>query len=209
MLAGRALAPAGQIVGLLMQYQGARTAMTSLEQIMAKPVERPAGETFIHRPQLRGEIEFRGERCRERITLTPEQRVEFVRLDGSAAPVESTAMTVTLGDRPAVQVVLILFAAWLAMRIVRRLTLRLAQAYALPLEQVREVMAVPVEITALPKTDAVMVGVAANFLEDFAELVVRPAVVGVVDADGEPAAVFELLGRLLNQLADEFAFTAV
>jgi hypothetical protein len=29
------------------------------------------------------EIEFRGERCRERITLTPEQRVEFVRLDGS------------------------------------------------------------------------------------------------------------------------------
>jgi len=59
MLAGRALAPAGQIVGLLMQYQGARTAMNSLEQIMAKPVERPAGDNFIHRPQLRGDIEFR------------------------------------------------------------------------------------------------------------------------------------------------------
>ncbi|WP_395690907.1 type I secretion system permease/ATPase [Piscinibacter sp.] len=59
MLSGRALAPAGQVIGLLMQYQGARTAMTSLEQIMAKPVERPAGETFIHRPQLHGEIEFR------------------------------------------------------------------------------------------------------------------------------------------------------
>ncbi|QTN21342.1 type I secretion system permease/ATPase [Rhizobacter sp. AJA081-3] len=59
MLAGRALAPAGQIVGLLMQYQGARTAMSSLEQIMAKPVERPAGDNFIHRPQLRGDIEFR------------------------------------------------------------------------------------------------------------------------------------------------------
>jgi hypothetical protein len=29
------------------------------------------------------EIEFRGERCRERITLTPEQRVKFERLDGS------------------------------------------------------------------------------------------------------------------------------
>ena len=62
MLAGRALAPAGQIVGLLMQYQGARTALASLEQIMAKPVERPAGDTFIHRPQLRGEIEFRNVR---------------------------------------------------------------------------------------------------------------------------------------------------
>lgn len=59
MLAGRALAPAGQIVGLLMQYQGARTAMESLEQIMAQPVERPQETTFIHRPELKGEIEFR------------------------------------------------------------------------------------------------------------------------------------------------------
>ena len=33
------------------------------------------------------------------------------------------------------------------------------QAYALPLEQVREVMALPPETTALPKTDAVMAGV--------------------------------------------------
>lgn len=59
MLAGRALAPAGQIVGLLMQYQGARTAMESLEQIMAQPVERPDEITFIHRSELKGEIEFR------------------------------------------------------------------------------------------------------------------------------------------------------
>lgn len=35
---------------------------------------------------------------------------------------------------PTMQVVLILLGAWLAMRIVRRLTTRLAQAYALPLE---------------------------------------------------------------------------
>ena len=59
MLAGRALAPAGQIVGLLMQYQGARTAMASLDGLMAKPVERPADEIFVHRRELRGEIEFR------------------------------------------------------------------------------------------------------------------------------------------------------
>jgi ATP-binding cassette subfamily C protein LapB len=59
MLAGRALAPAGQIVGLLMQYQGARTAMASLDGLMAKPVERPADENFVHRRELRGEIEFR------------------------------------------------------------------------------------------------------------------------------------------------------
>ena len=29
------------------------------------------------------EIEFRGERCRERITLMPQERVRFERLDGS------------------------------------------------------------------------------------------------------------------------------
>jgi ATP-binding cassette subfamily C protein LapB len=59
MLASRALAPAGQIVGLLMQYQGARTALESLNDIMAKPVERPGDRSFVHRPQLGGEIEFR------------------------------------------------------------------------------------------------------------------------------------------------------
>lgn len=59
MLAGRALSPAGQIVGLLMQYQGARTALDSLNRIMDQPVERPAGETFIQRPKLTGDIEFR------------------------------------------------------------------------------------------------------------------------------------------------------
>jgi ATP-binding cassette subfamily C protein LapB len=59
MLASRALAPAGQVVGLLMQYQGARTAMDNLNRLMDKPVERPVGQTFVERPQLRGEIEFR------------------------------------------------------------------------------------------------------------------------------------------------------
>ncbi|MBW8830995.1 MAG: type I secretion system permease/ATPase [Burkholderiales bacterium] len=59
MLSSRALSPAGQIVGLLLQYQSARTALDSLNKIMDKPVERPPGETFIQRPQLRGDIEFR------------------------------------------------------------------------------------------------------------------------------------------------------
>jgi len=62
MLSSRALAPAGQIVGLLLQYQGARTAFDSLETIMNQPVERPAGQTFIHRRELRGDIEFRNVR---------------------------------------------------------------------------------------------------------------------------------------------------
>jgi ATP-binding cassette, subfamily C, bacterial LapB len=59
MLSSRALAPAGQIVGLLMQYQGARTAMDSLNAIMDKPEERPAESSFVQRPKLTGDIEFR------------------------------------------------------------------------------------------------------------------------------------------------------
>ncbi|MBT9599369.1 MAG: type I secretion system permease/ATPase [Vitreoscilla sp.] len=59
MLASRALAPAGQIVALLMQYQGARTALDGLEKIMAQPVERTDGTAYIHRAKLRGEVEFR------------------------------------------------------------------------------------------------------------------------------------------------------
>ncbi|RZL03753.1 MAG: type I secretion system permease/ATPase [Rubrivivax sp.] len=59
MLAGRALAPAGQIVGLLMQYQGAVTAMESLNKIMDQPVERPLGTSFVERREIKGEIEFR------------------------------------------------------------------------------------------------------------------------------------------------------
>ncbi|PXW94757.1 ATP-binding cassette subfamily C protein LapB [Sphaerotilus hippei] len=58
-LASRALAPAGQIVGLLMQYQGARTALESLNKVMAQPVEREQGSNFLHRRELQGAIEFK------------------------------------------------------------------------------------------------------------------------------------------------------
>jgi ATP-binding cassette subfamily C protein LapB len=59
MLASRAVAPLGQMVGLLMQYHNAKVSLTSLDQVMAKPVERPDDATFVHRPELKGNIEFR------------------------------------------------------------------------------------------------------------------------------------------------------
>ncbi|HHV49644.1 MAG TPA: type I secretion system permease/ATPase [Rhodocyclaceae bacterium] len=59
MLSSRAVAPLGQMVGLLLQFQNARISLTSLEQIMGHPVERPADANFVHRPDLRGSIEFR------------------------------------------------------------------------------------------------------------------------------------------------------
>ena len=59
MLSSRAVAPLGQMVGLLMQFQNAKVALTSLEDVMTKPVERPDDEVFVQRPNLRGDIEFR------------------------------------------------------------------------------------------------------------------------------------------------------
>lgn len=59
MLSGRALAPLGQVVGLLMQFENAKTALAGLEQIMTTPGERTEEASFVHRPEIRGEIEFR------------------------------------------------------------------------------------------------------------------------------------------------------
>ena len=59
MLSSRAVAPLGQMVGLLLQFQNARVSLGSLEQIMQHPVERPEDANFVHRADLRGSIEFR------------------------------------------------------------------------------------------------------------------------------------------------------
>lgn len=58
MLGSRALGPLGQMVGLLMQYQNARTSLTALESTMQVPPERQQGVTYLHRPQLKGQITF-------------------------------------------------------------------------------------------------------------------------------------------------------
>lgn len=58
-LSSRVLAPLGQIVGLLMQFENAKSALKSLEGIMNMPGERGDENAFVHRPDVRGEIEFR------------------------------------------------------------------------------------------------------------------------------------------------------
>ncbi len=105
MLSGRALAPAGQIVALLMQYQGARTALEGLEKIMGQEVERPDGSAYIHRAKLKGEIEFRNvsfqypgrtDNALEGINLRilPGERVAFIGRVGSG---KSTLQRLMMG----------------------------------------------------------------------------------------------------------------
>lgn len=58
-LSGRAMAPLGQIAGLMMQYHNARTSLTSLGEIMGKPIERPKNSNFVRRPEIKGAIQFK------------------------------------------------------------------------------------------------------------------------------------------------------
>ncbi|WP_304351532.1 type I secretion system permease/ATPase [Comamonas testosteroni] len=59
MIAGRCLAPFGQVAGLMMQFHNARTSLNSIDNYMKMPVEHEAGREFVSRPDLRGAIEFR------------------------------------------------------------------------------------------------------------------------------------------------------
>jgi len=53
------IAPMSQVVNLATRYHRARAALKSLNEIMKLPVERPEGKTFLHRTQIRGEIEVK------------------------------------------------------------------------------------------------------------------------------------------------------
>ena len=53
------IAPMSQVANLATRYHRARAALKSLNEIMKLPVERPEGKTFLHRTQIKGEIEVR------------------------------------------------------------------------------------------------------------------------------------------------------
>lgn len=59
MIAGRCLAPLGQVAGLMMQYQNARTSLNSIDGYMKMPAERVTDKEYVSRPDLQGAIEFR------------------------------------------------------------------------------------------------------------------------------------------------------
>lgn len=58
-LTGRALAPIGQVAGLLTRYHHSKAALQSLNNLMSLPIERPSGREFLHRPDFNGGVEFK------------------------------------------------------------------------------------------------------------------------------------------------------
>lgn len=59
LLSVRAMAPFGQVAGLMTQYHNAKTALASLDDIMCKTAERDGESGFVSRPAFRGDIEFK------------------------------------------------------------------------------------------------------------------------------------------------------
>ncbi|WP_458774177.1 type I secretion system permease/ATPase [Desulforhopalus sp. 52FAK] len=57
-LATRSIAPWTQAATLLTNYQQMKIGLQSLNTLMAKEEERPAGKRFIRRPDFKGDIEF-------------------------------------------------------------------------------------------------------------------------------------------------------
>jgi ATP-binding cassette subfamily C protein LapB len=59
MLTSRAMAPLGQIAGLIVRFHQSWTSLQGLNRMMALPIERPHGKVFLRRPIIEGAIEFR------------------------------------------------------------------------------------------------------------------------------------------------------
>lgn len=58
-LSGRAMAPLAQVAGLLTRMSQSKQALIQLDDLMKRPVERPAGKHFISMPAIKGNVEFR------------------------------------------------------------------------------------------------------------------------------------------------------
>jgi len=58
MLSQRAIGPFGQFASLITSYQQTKTALKSIEDIMARDIERPVDKRFIQHPHFDGKIEF-------------------------------------------------------------------------------------------------------------------------------------------------------
>jgi ATP-binding cassette subfamily C protein LapB len=58
-LSGRVMAPLASIAGLLTKFSQSRESLERLNVLMEAPVERPASQTFISMPVMKGRIDFR------------------------------------------------------------------------------------------------------------------------------------------------------
>src|SRR5690606_29194566 len=58
-LSGRAMAPLASVAAILTKFSQSKESLVRLNELMKSPVERPAGQTFISMPVMKGQIDFR------------------------------------------------------------------------------------------------------------------------------------------------------
>jgi ATP-binding cassette subfamily C protein LapB len=87
-LAGRAMAPLTQLAALLTRFDQSMVSLRTIDKIMSMPLERPEGAQFLHRPILRGAIEFRD--------------VEFSYPDQPMPALDGVSFAVRPGERVAI-----------------------------------------------------------------------------------------------------------
>jgi ATP-binding cassette subfamily C protein LapB len=84
-LSSRALAPLTQMISLLTRFDQSMTALAALDKIIHLPTERPIGKTFLHRPLLKGNIEFKN--------------VDFSYADQSTKALDNFSIKVSAGEK--------------------------------------------------------------------------------------------------------------
>ncbi|WP_417537821.1 type I secretion system permease/ATPase [Marinomonas sp.] len=88
MLTGRALGPMAQVASLATRYNQAKSAFSSLNEIMSSPVENPDNVKFVHRPSFKGSFQF--------------EAVDFAYPDQEQAAVSSINFTIQQGEKVAI-----------------------------------------------------------------------------------------------------------
>ncbi|GAA0639672.1 type I secretion system permease/ATPase [Halomonas beimenensis] len=94
LLSSRAMAPVSQAAALLAQYHQSSTALSSLDEVMETPVERPEEKAFVSRPVVEGALEAK------RVSLRyPDEEREALRdLSLSIRPGEKVALLGRVGS---------------------------------------------------------------------------------------------------------------
>lgn len=88
MLASRAMGPIAQVASLLVSYDQTKTALTALDDIVAKTQERDPEKPFIKRPSFSGAIQF--------------NKVSFAYPDERQAALDNVSFKIEAGEKVAI-----------------------------------------------------------------------------------------------------------
>jgi ATP-binding cassette subfamily C protein LapB len=94
MLASRSLAPIGSLAGLAVRYQQARSALRTLNALMAKPADRDPLRDYLHKPDADGALQVRG----LAFGYTPDRAPALRGLDWAVARGERVAVLGRIGS---------------------------------------------------------------------------------------------------------------